>query len=69
MDEDLIPSLVITIRNLSSPLSLFAPGPVFSYENDEMEADFTVIKMNIMRFKRIISLLIIFKLGLEDCVE
>ncbi|CAD8120960.1 unnamed protein product [Paramecium sonneborni] len=67
--EEQQPSLIVTIRNMSSPLSLFGPGPVFSYENELLEPDLTVIKMNIIRFKRIISLMILFQLSLEDVVD
>lgn len=41
---------------MSSPVSLFAAPPIHSYEGDKLEPDLTLMKMHIIRFKRIFSL-------------
>lgn len=44
MNQDL-PSLTVTFRNMSSRYSLFGAAPVFSYENEYMEPNLTVINI------------------------
>lgn len=54
---------------MSSPLSLFAAPPIDSYEGDKLEPNLTLMKMHIIRFKRIISLVAQFALNMEDVVD
>jgi hypothetical protein len=63
------PQLVISLRNLSSVASIFSSPQLDQFEGQKLEPNFNDVKINLIRFRRIMALIGRFGLSMEDIIE